>query len=281
MKNTGKEYEIFVENLYQALLNSEPYLKQHNIKIERNKKIIGNGGNKREFDIYWEYELAGITYKTVIECKDYNSSVSIALVDGLVGKLNDFPDIKGIFATKKGYQSGAKIKAEKNKIELLIVREQNSEDWQGKIKEIDLDLKFQLPIYLKTFTPYIDKAWEKENNTSYISNPQAEKERNDKIIIEDIDRNEKYSMLDLTNKWTSEANAGEYEKIEEFSNAFIYLNDKKHKLNAYKITYSVGEPLVIKKKIDFSKELLGVIEYLSKKEKSYVFKNNLIKKERP
>jgi hypothetical protein len=67
----GKNYEIFVQNLYQALLDSEIQGLQKNIKIERNKMILDKNGINREFDLYWEYEFAGITYKTVIECKDY------------------------------------------------------------------------------------------------------------------------------------------------------------------------------------------------------------------
>jgi|GEM_PF-2206406 hypothetical protein len=41
-KNTGKEYEVFVANLQQALLDSEPFMKQKNIAVERNKELIDN-----------------------------------------------------------------------------------------------------------------------------------------------------------------------------------------------------------------------------------------------
>ena len=70
MANNGRDYESFVQKLQQALINSEEYLHQKNISIERNVKITDNYGIDREFDLYWEYELAGVTYKTVIECKD-------------------------------------------------------------------------------------------------------------------------------------------------------------------------------------------------------------------
>ncbi|GAG14919.1 unnamed protein product, partial [marine sediment metagenome] len=131
-KNTGKEYEAFVANLQQALLDSELLGGQKNIEIEQNKKLVDSCGIEREFDLYWEYELAGISYKTIIECRDYNSNISVNHIDGLIGKLSDIPDVKGIFATRKGYQSGAKTKAGQNKIDLLIVRKQNDQDWQDK-----------------------------------------------------------------------------------------------------------------------------------------------------
>nr|WP_200874421.1 hypothetical protein [Ferrovum myxofaciens] len=106
MANNGKEYELFVSSLQQALLNAENITTQKNITVEVNKLILDNCGIERQFDIYWEYELGGLTYKTVIECKDYNSSVSVEKIDALIGKTRDIPDLKAVFATKKGYQSG-------------------------------------------------------------------------------------------------------------------------------------------------------------------------------
>ena len=67
--SNGKDYEEFVKTLQQALLYSELIGSSKNIEIESNKKITDNNGIEREFDLYWEYELAGVTYKTVIECK--------------------------------------------------------------------------------------------------------------------------------------------------------------------------------------------------------------------
>jgi hypothetical protein len=144
--NDGKDYEQFVKDLQQGLLDSEDFIKQKNICIETNKMITDNCGIKREFDLYWEYELAGITYKTVIECKDYASKVSVEKIDALIGKTRDIPDLKAIFATKTGYQSGAKAKAEHNKIDLLIVRVQGDQDWEDSdgnpyIKEIAIKME--------------------------------------------------------------------------------------------------------------------------------------------
>ena len=87
-KNTGKEYEQFVAELQQALLNTEAFIQQKNVKVEVNKIIVDNCGIKRQFDIYWEYELGGITYKTVIECKDYNSKISVDRIDGFLSLIH-------------------------------------------------------------------------------------------------------------------------------------------------------------------------------------------------
>ena len=39
--------------------------------------MVDKNGTERQFDIYWEYSLGGFLYKTVIECKDYASKISI------------------------------------------------------------------------------------------------------------------------------------------------------------------------------------------------------------
>jgi hypothetical protein len=103
MNRSGKEYEGFVAKLQQAILDSEEFTHQKNIKIEMNKIIIDKNGVEREFDLYWEYELGGFTYKTIIECKYYNSTISIDKIDALIGKIHDIPDLKAVFATKQGY----------------------------------------------------------------------------------------------------------------------------------------------------------------------------------
>ncbi len=166
MNNDGKDYEQFVALLHQALLNAENITQQKNIKVELNKKIVDSHGVEREFDIYWEYELAGITYKTVIECKDYNSRIPLEKIDALIGKIRDISDLRAVFATKKGYQSGAKTKAEHNRIDLLVVREQDDSDWQNVdgtpfIKEIHVNMIIRMPAHITDFQPLLDAKWAK------------------------------------------------------------------------------------------------------------------------
>ena len=284
MKNTGKNYEVFVANLQQALIHSENISGQKNIEIELNKKILDNCGIEREFDIYWEYEYAGITYKTIIECKDYNSKISVEKIDSLIGKIKDIPDLKPVFATKMGYQSGAKSKANTNRIELLIVREQNETDWEDEngnpyIKIINITTKLQLPARITNFMPIIDGVWAMENTEIDTSKPLKLIERNDKFIIEDLDENIKYSLFELEKQITidSKDESGKLEKEKEFKNAFIYYGDTKLKIKSYKLEYTTGGIIEQPLTIDFSKELIGVIEYLQKGVKKSIYRNGIIK----
>jgi hypothetical protein len=284
MANNGKDYEFFVAKMQQALLNADVYASQKNIQVEVNKKIVDNCGIERQFDIYWEYELGGLTYKTVIECKDYASSVTVEKIDSLIGKVKDIPDLKAVFATKMGYQSGAKIKAEQNKIELLVVREQNNEDWTDAdgtplIKVIDVKIHAFMPANIEKFIPVFDVEWIKENTNIDINKPLNISALNTEIIIEDIQKSETYSYRDMASKLSSigESAIGRFEKEEIFENAFIYYKELKLKLNSYKVEYTLSEPVQSSFEIDFSKELIGVVEYLQRGTKKTIFKNGVIK----
>ncbi len=284
MANNGRDYENFVLRLQQALINSEQYLNQKNISIQNNVKITDNFGIEREFDLYWEYELAGITYKTVIECKDYNSKIPLEKVDALIGKIKDIPDLKAIFATKTGYQSGAEKKALHNKIDLLIVREQIDDDWKDKdgnplIKEIHINLLAQFPAQIKEFIPKINKDWAEKNTTLDLSKPLEMVALNTAIFIEDKEKNERYSVYDLQHKLSNTQNKdyGEFTQIIEFNNAYITYNSTILKLDAYKVVYTVPKPHSMPIIIDYAKELIGIIEYVSKNSTVAIFKDRIIK----
>ena len=286
MHNDGKEYEQFVAILQQAILNSENITIQKNIKIELNKKIKDNCANEREFDLYWEYELGGLTYKTVIECKDYNSNISVEKIDALIGKIRDIPDLRAVFATKKGYQIGAKNKAKQNKIDLLIIRKQNDSDWQDAdgnpyLKTIHIDMHINMPAVITKFEPIIDGEWVKSNTEIDTSKPLKLTGLNNELFIDDLDKNEKYSLYDLASKLTPLGNQefGQFSKQEDFKNAFLYHRDLKLKIHSYIIEYSIGKSLSQPMEIDFSKELIGVVEYLQKGTKKSIFRDGIIRED--
>ena len=84
--SAGRDYEAFVQDLQQAILKSEELIRQKNIHIERNKLLRIISESNENFDLYWEYELGGLIYKTVVECKDYASKISVEKIDALIGK---------------------------------------------------------------------------------------------------------------------------------------------------------------------------------------------------
>lgn len=280
---SGKDYEIFVQNLQQAILDSEEFLRQKNIKIERNKKIEDNCGILREFDLYWEYELGGVTYRTIIECKDYSSKVSIEKIDALLGKIRDIPDLKPVFATKVGYQSGAKTKAKQNKVELLVVREQNDSDWEDKdgnplLKIINANIIYHAPIKLLSFDPVIDGDWADKYTEFDTSKPFTFPSWNHELFIDDKHTGERFSVYDLENRLTKEFQevVGEQSFDYDCTDAYIEVPGHKLKLVSLKVIFFVPKPLSNPFTVDLSKELVGVIEYLHKGRKTSIFKDKVI-----
>jgi hypothetical protein len=275
----GSSYEQFVAKLQQAIIDAEPYAQTKNVKLEINKIIQDRNGIEREFDIYWEFEMGGYIYKTIIECKDYNSTIDITKIDALIGKVKDIPEItKAIFATRKGYQAGAKEKAVQNNIELLIIRQQDDRDWQDNtgnhyLRYIDNKIEIYFPAEVIKFTPIFDMDWIRINIGNLKTIHINDLDKN--ILIEDNKNQEKYSLYDLRHTvfLKNETKSGLFTKRILLDDAYIYLNGEKYKIKGYDAEYEVSEPMELGVKIDFSNEFLGVIEYLQKKKKVEVMKN--------
>lgn len=137
-KNKNTEYEKLTRDIYKELHDSEHI---NNIDIKHNVKIKGKSGCEHQIDVYWEFELAGEIYRVAIECKNYSKAVSIGKIRDFSSVLSDIGDIKGIFVTKVGYQSGAKKFADHCGISLKVLRYPNEEDWQGRVKTINIEMK--------------------------------------------------------------------------------------------------------------------------------------------
>jgi hypothetical protein len=287
MKNTGKDYERFVASIYEAIINAEKILDVQNIKIELNKKITDNFGIHREFDIYWKFKMFDIDYETIIECKDYKNKVSIDKIDGIIGKIKDMPTkLIAIFATTQGYQKGAKEKAQKNGIELLIIREQKESDWYAKdgtpyIKDVNIRLTIDSPARITYFDPIPDYEWVKDNTDIKNGDVVECYNQNDKIFINDLTKNQKYSLYDLANKLTptGDEKYGSFKEIVNLENAFLETQDFKLKILGYNIEYYIAKPFISNNKIDLSANIIGIIENIQKGTKQTILKNGNIQTE--
>ena len=142
MKNTGKNYESLVEQVFLELMRQDNV---ENIKVEKNKVLQGKS-TKHEIDVYWEFKVGSINYVTIIQAKDWENKVPQSEVLLLKAILDDIPgQPRGILVTKTGYQSGAIETAKINGIILYELREPNDSDWEGRIKTIHLQMKYFIP----------------------------------------------------------------------------------------------------------------------------------------
>lgn len=276
-KNTGKEYEEFVQSLYQAIIESEFIVStgHKNINVEINKFIIDKNGIERQFDIYWEYTLADITYKTVIECKDYKSKISIDKIDSFIGKISDIPGLKGLFASRNGYQSGAQTKAQQHNIELLIIRNQNESDWIDSdgnplLQKIHFNATAISPAMIIGFDLLLPK-----DATPIESMGGMENE----ITIHHYDTDKRYTIFDLKGMLSAchELQYGQFEKEENFPGKII-TTTAEIEIVGYKVKYEILEPSTESWTLDFTEKLKGVVEYLHKGTKSLVFDDSIKKR---
>lgn len=70
-KNTGKDYEKLAQNIFQQIINQDTF---KNIEVQQDVTLQGKTG-KHQIDVYWEFSLQGICYRTIIQAKDWKSKV--------------------------------------------------------------------------------------------------------------------------------------------------------------------------------------------------------------
>lgn len=142
----GNELEDIIQYLYQKILEAEGL---KNVKVQKKVTLTTDAGYTSEFDIYWEFEVAGLIHKVAIECKNYSSCVGKGDVHEFANKLDGFKDIRGIMVTKVGYQKGAIGVAKQYKISLKLLKSVDEVDWTGHIKDIEIDINAIGPLEVK------------------------------------------------------------------------------------------------------------------------------------
>ncbi len=155
--NQNTEYELFAQQVYQRLLSfNNNGLKT--IKVQHDVKQKGESGATHQIDVYWEYEIESEVKKVIVECKNYSNPISIGKVRDFFGVLTDINSAKGIMATTKGFQSGAKQFADYYNIELKQLRKPTTDDRIVIESSITTTLSVRSTLFL------IDDNWAKENN---------------------------------------------------------------------------------------------------------------------
>jgi hypothetical protein len=154
-KNTGIPYEIVTQQIFKSLHEQDQV---KNIKVQHNVELKGKTAT-HQIDVYWEYELGGVIYSTVVQTKDWEQTVSQGPLIQFKGVLDDLPgQPRGIFVTRTGYQIGAKDFAKANGIKLYELREPTAKDLEGKVMSFDLRISVFAP-KSTDIKPIWDDAW--------------------------------------------------------------------------------------------------------------------------
>lgn len=158
--NNGKDYEVFVQQVYKFLYAAENLT---DIDIQQNVILQGNS-RKRQIDVYWEFTQAGVRYQTAVECKDYATPVEAEKIEAFATALHDLGNIRGIFASREGFQKGAIAVARQYGIQLMEIRRPEDKDWDGRIKTIVLLIDLMTLHGDPEVSVEVDKAWVDQNH---------------------------------------------------------------------------------------------------------------------
>lgn len=170
-KETGKDYELIVKAIYDALLKLENV---KNLEIRQNTFIKGIS-TTHQIDVYWKFRVGDLDYETIVQVKKEKSRASQGDVLLFSKVIDDIPGKPtGIFITRSGYQKGAINCASIAGIKLFQLSEVNKEKKSSvavntlsttHVELITDRLAMRLTHFIPTVTVLkinIDKAWAKE-----------------------------------------------------------------------------------------------------------------------
>ena len=66
--NTGLPFELINQQIFSILVNQDSV---RNIEV-RHDVVLQGITTSHQIDVYWEFEMGGITYKTVLQSKDWS-----------------------------------------------------------------------------------------------------------------------------------------------------------------------------------------------------------------
>lgn len=158
VKNTGIAYEKLAQQVFEQIVNQKGV---NTINIQHNLTLQGKT-TLHQIDVYWEFEIGGIVYKTIVQAKDWSNPVDQGELLKFKGVLDDLPDQpRGVFVTRTGYQTGAKDIANAHGMILYEMREPRDSDWDGHIKTINIELNILSP-HVASVNVIADHEWLKK-----------------------------------------------------------------------------------------------------------------------
>lgn len=114
-KMTPEEFELQCIELLNSVKNG-----LHGCKLEHNKICTTDDGHY-QLDAFIEFELFGVKYKTIVECKKYNNKIKRSQIQVLYDTIRSTGSHKGIFISTSSYQKGAMDYAKKHGIALMQI----------------------------------------------------------------------------------------------------------------------------------------------------------------
>lgn len=220
-KNTGIEYEKLTQKVFEQIVNQNTV---KTINVQHDIVLPGKTTN-HQIDVYWEFDLNGIKYRTIIQAKDWNSKVPQVEMLAFKAILDDLPTgTKGIYVTKNGYQSGAVDVAKAQGISIYTLRKPTETDWDGKIKTIELDFVIKTMVY-ENLNIVFDKEWFK-NNTPNGKDYQGNKTFSGETELVNEEGIKLFTLKDIIMKLVENSpNTAQKQTFKFEQDTYIYLDE--------------------------------------------------------
>ncbi len=99
-----KDYEILIANILRGIAKLEGIA---NSRVRHNVQMTGLSGASHQIDVYWEFDIGPMTYKTVVQAKGGNKKVDLPTFMTFKGVLDDLKGRpRGMMVTRSGYDKG-------------------------------------------------------------------------------------------------------------------------------------------------------------------------------
>lgn len=99
----GATFESYIHYIYVSLLR----LEGEEASVSSNFVLKDSSGIKHEFDVFYQFQKAGVRHNVAIECKDWSKPVSKGEIMEFAAKVQRIGNVTGIVISRNGYQSGA------------------------------------------------------------------------------------------------------------------------------------------------------------------------------
>lgn len=137
-----QSYEKVVKEIYQALGRAK------GVVIEcwgGACRVKGVSGQSHQIDVLTKHSDGIHEYRTAISCKYWNRKVGLPNVRDWAQVIDDTKLNKGVIVSKQGFTGPAKKYAAAMNIGLVELRQPADRDWDGYIREVQLNLVIEHP----------------------------------------------------------------------------------------------------------------------------------------
>ncbi len=245
----------FADLVRRALVSAQELGGYRNVNVIPDISLVDARGRRLQFDLYWEFEMDGVTYRRIIECKVGNISDVQVIVSKTIRDLNAMPGVRAILALPYSVQD--KMVESFPGIDMMTVRTDGISGSSIVPRRIDLNVTCQSAPELKSFTPFLSK------DTSTHVHGIDFLARAGEVEIVDHDGCKTTLASDMENaKGRKDDDGGDVVYCRDMPNGGVLSVDgfPDIVITGYAIRYRPG--VILKRLTSVAPEVLSVLEYI-------------------